>query len=554
MRVTPLKNMNISYCSAQPASRKREERTERCKKFFIKNKTYLEAGAASLLIGGIFWAYHGGRRKFTGAVEGGFNTKLIDLFKGGMKLFPKDVQYRKELIKAAGGKEADYAALRPIVGGEEYKALIKEFSDSPEHYSPGASLITEVKDGYDMSGRISQKYRANLHVHTTHSDGRMSVTELLEQSAEYADKIAANINKNPEMKAKHAPFTIAITDHDTLEGCKEAVNIIKADPYKYRNLRVVLGCELTVEDKMLQRELKKPVGVHMLLHGINPYDEALNKFLDAKKAARAQLAADIIARSAEHVAKVNPLIASKLTYEDAKMICAPIDKGILHVDWLARDYVYYRVMFAELFEHNTEIKKMFTEKGINPDLIHYLTAREEYVNHVKFQENGREWERYKSLIHRFTAKLLGVKEEEAAAKMVLSPQTEKVFSEVSAIANAARPKLDLQPAYIDMKEFVTLFKQQEYGYMGIAHPGLTDIGKSLVHPEESVNSMLNLFKNFKAEGGERALCAELYYHYFGEVGKDKKWLDRISKYARAEGLMPSGGLDTHGRNIFYSDI
>ena len=376
----------------------------------------------------------------------------------------------------------------------------------------------------------------DLHAHTIASDGELSSKELIDLA----------IKK--DIKA------LAITDHDTLEGCKEAVNIIKADPYKYRNLRVVLGCELTVEDKMLQRELKKPVGVHMLLHGINPYDEALNKFLDAKKAARAQLAADIIARSAEHVAKVNPLIASKLTYEDAKMICAPIDKGILHVDWLARDYVYYRVMFAELFEHNTEIKKMFTEKGINPDLIHYLTAREEYVNHVKFQENGREWERYKSLIHRFTAKLLGVKEEEAAAKMVLSPQMEKVFSEVSAIANAARPKLDLQPAYIDMKEFVTLFKQQEYGYMGIAHPGLTDIGKSLVHPEESVNSMLNLFKNFKAEGGERALCAELYYHYFGEVGKDKKWLDRISKYARAEGLMPSGGLDTHGRNIFYSDI
>ena len=88
--------------------------------------------------------------------------------------------------------------------------------------------------------------------------------------------------------------------------------------------------------------------------------------------------------------------------------------------------------------------------------------------------------------------------------------------------------------------------------MGIAHPGLINMSKALIHPEESVQSMLNLFKNFKEKGGERALCAELYYHYFGALARSPKWLNSIENYARAENLAPSGGLDTHGRSIFYS--
>ena len=192
------------------------------------------------------------------------------------------------------------------------------------------------------------------------------------------------------------------------------------------------------------------------------------------------------------------------------------------------------------------------QKGINPNAIHFTAPKEKYADYIKYQENGREWEHYADIIRRFTAELLGIKKEEAVSKMAISPEWEKVFSEISAIANDSRPKLELQPAYVDMEEFINFFKKQEYGYMGIAHPGLINMSKALIHPEESVQSMLNLFKNFKEKGGERALCAELYYHYFGALARSPKWLNSIENYARAENLAPSGGLDTHGRSIFYS--
>ena len=555
MKISAVSGNKISYKSAQTKSDKTAERKERCREFAVKNKTYLEAGAASLVIGGIFWAYHGGRGKYTGAVNQLLGVKDISFFKCHLKDFADDIPYRKDLMKAIGGKEKDFISLRPIIGGSEYKSIVDAFSDSPVHYSPGAELVTAVKDGFDMSGKISQKYRANLHIHTTHSDGRMSVAELLNQSAEYADAVAANLKKNPDAKAKYAPFTIAITDHDTLEGCKEAVNIIRDDPWKYRNLRVVLGCELTVENKLLEREMKKPVSIHMLLHGINPFDEQLNAFLDSKKASRIQLVKDIIKQSSERLSAVYPEAAAKLSYDEAKYLCAPIDKGILHVDGHTRDYVYYRTMFAELFERNPEIQKMLEAKGIQPSSITYLSPGEKYLNESRFHNKGKDWGQYLDIIHEYTAELLGITKEEAAAKMVLPERMKGIFKEISAIADDSRPALDtLKPAYIDMEEFINLFKQQKYGYMGIAHPGLTGMGEALKHPEESVHSMLNLFKMFKEHGGEKAFCAELYYHYFGEVGKSTKWLNKIDDYARYSGLMPGGGLDTHGKSVFYSDI
>ncbi len=554
MKISAVNN-KISYRASSIQTNKKTERAVCTREFIKRNKIYLEAGAASLLIGGILWVHNGGRGNYASMVNNLLGVKNISFSKKHFKNFPKDIQYRKDLINGAGGIEKDYKVLRPVVGGEEYKAIVEAFSDSPQHYSPGLSLVTDVKDGFDMSGKISQKYRANLHIHTTHSDGRMNVAELLDQSAKYADEIAANFKNNPDAKAKYAPFTIAITDHDTLEGCKEAINIIRNNPLQYKNLRIVLGCELTVEDKLLERSLKKPVSIHLLLHGINPFDEKLNAYLDMKKANRIQSVKDIITQSKEKLVQLYPDTAAKLSYDEAKNLYTPIDKGILHVDGHTRDYIYYRTMFTELFEKNPEVKTMLEAKGLNPAGITYLSPRKKYFDEINYGEKGKEWKQYKKIIDRYTADLLGISEKEAASKMKLTPEMENVFADISLIAENARPKLDsLQPAYVDMEEFINLFKEQKYGYMGIAHPGLTNVGQALTYSEESIQSMLSLFTMFKKYGGDRAFCAELYYHYFGEVGKSKSWLNNIDNYARAAGLTPSGGLDSHGKSVFYSDI
>ncbi len=553
MRVSAISGKSIISKPFTAQQNKQTERTPRIKEFVKKNKTYLEAGAAAIVIGSALYAYHG-KCKYTNVINTALsNTKKIKLLKKQLRLFPKDIEYRKNLMRGIGCKESGYVYLRPIVGPQEYKSIIKDFSDSPVHYSPGGSLITEQKDGFNMSGKINGTYRANLHIHTNTSDGRMSVAELLDQSAQYADDIAAKIHTNKDIKAPYAPFTIAITDHDTLEGCKEAVKIINANPEKYRNLRVVLGCELSVENSLMQCELNKPVSTHMLLHGINPFDKTLNNYLDSKKLSRANMVKDIIKASSQKLSHQYPDTAANLSYEEAKSSFLTINKSILHVDYHARDYVFSKVLFSELLKNNPQINKIAAEKDINLNNLNYTYEVHKYLKGLPYQIGGGEWNRILTKLHEYTANLLGISKEEAASKMPLPENLEKIFSEISIISNDARPRLvNLQSAYIDMKEFIDIFKKQKYGYMSIAHPGLMDVGHALKYPEHSSYAILDIFKNFKTYGGDKALCAELYYHYFGVVGKSKNWLNIINQYARTSALMPSGGLDNHGKSIFYS--
>ena len=64
--------------------------------------------------------------------------------------------------------------------------------------------------------------------------------------------------------------------------------------------------------------------------------------------------------------------------------------------------------------------------------------------------------------------------------------------------------------------------------------------------------MEELFKNFKRIGGDKALAVELNYPYYGDLGKDTAWLDKIKEFAKENDLLPAGGLDIHGESIFFS--
>lgn len=482
------------------------------------------------------------------------NAKQVKIFKDEMKEFAADIDYRKDLLTAIGLKKKDYAALRPIVGPEEYKNILKEFSSSPEYYSPGKSLISSAKDGFDMSGKENGTFRANMHVHTVHSDGRMTVQELLDQAAQYADKIAEKV-KTTASKAKHAPFTIAITDHDTVEGAKEAVKIISNDPWKYRNLRVILGCELSVENKSIPQRLKSPIATHTLLHGINPFDEALNSLLDTKKTNRINLVKEIIRDSAQIIKPIYPDTAKKLQYDDAKNLYPVLKHGLTHVGLSTKDYIQFRTIFSECFEKNQDIQSALKAKGINTSTLNYKEPKEKYFNSINENFGDKYWKKYAKALTKYSAELLGISEDDAAKKIVVSQDMENIFEKVNQIAYSKKPKNDLGPAFIDMDEGINLIKNSKYGYIGIAHPGLTDIGDALEYPFESMQAMSDIFKKFKAKGGDRALFAEVHYHYYGNMANDKEsWLDPIANYTQKAGLYQSGGLDSHGKSIFYSGI
>lgn len=108
--------------------------------------------------------------------------------------------------------------------------------------------------------------RADLHTHTTASDGLLSPSELVER--------AMNVGL----------AAIAITDHDTVVGATEAQSLTSP------NLRVVVGVELScsIDD----------VDVHMLGYGFDIANSGLHALLAERADERRTRAAAIVERLA----------------------------------------------------------------------------------------------------------------------------------------------------------------------------------------------------------------------------------------------------------------
>ncbi|MDD3419830.1 MAG: hypothetical protein PHE78_04415 [Candidatus Gastranaerophilales bacterium] len=199
------------------------------------------------------------------AFMGGYKAK----FKKQIKTYPQDIFYRQTLAEEVGMKKTDAYLLRPIIGLQELEEIAQSFT--MKDYMPGIRKSLDVPDDRDFSLATSGDFRANLHIHSKNSDGVMSVEEILNQAVKIADINAQKMKKTSKMP--NAPFVIGIADHDTVKQNIEVVNLIKKDPYKYRNLRIVMATEISAEK---QDNMPK---AHVLMYGLNPFDD---KFWEKK--------------------------------------------------------------------------------------------------------------------------------------------------------------------------------------------------------------------------------------------------------------------------------
>ncbi len=468
LRVEPYNYSNVTFKNTALTQEKKTTNK-------TKTVTYSALGATAMS-GAIYYLICRNPKTIVKTEKAAVNS-IKKIFEKQMAQFPEDIDYRKLLIKNSGLNEADLYKLRPIAGPQEYKNIIKEFSDNAIHYTPGNKLITEFQDDYELSGIEKKTFRASMHMHTIHSDGKLTVQEFLDKSAKYADEVATTSLQ----KAKHAPFTVAITDHDTLEGCQEAVRIISQNPKKYKNLRVILGTEMTVENRMLGANLKFPVPIHMTVLGLDPYSPELNRFFTEKKQCRADLMRKLIQKCSE----IMPDLAKNFSFEEAEKLYPSLKNKVTQINYSMKDYLQKKIIDSGLYNNDKQ-----------------------------------------SLNHK--------------------------LQQVHNICMDELPKMDLNPAFVDMEDAINLIKKEPYGYMSWAHPGCTGIG-SCLKDGNSYKGMETLFKLFKEKGGERALAAEIHYPYFGGLGNSADWLNAMKYYAQTNNLYFSGGLDTHGKNIFYSN-
>lgn len=120
-------------------------------------------------------------------------------------------------------------------------------------------------------------FLADLHSHSNFSDGKITVENLLNQAASYGDKLE---------KLNGKKFIFALTDHDGIEGVKEALKIIAKNPERFKNVKFVPASEISFvlpcqENSARYEKFKTGVQMpEMLIYGINPFSENTKKFFD----------------------------------------------------------------------------------------------------------------------------------------------------------------------------------------------------------------------------------------------------------------------------------
>ena len=346
-------------------------------------------------------------------------------------------------------------------------------------------------DTHDLRYVEEGLFGANLHVHTVNSDGTMTVEEVFKNAR--------------DLTVKNPNFLVAITDHDTIEGDKEALELIK----NYDDVNLCCGLEISTYAISFPNQ-QKPVQVHLLVYGVNPYDERLTKFLAGKMEKKLALAKDTVKKLNEALPKYN------FTLEEAAKCHGMVLKGQDEVAHPLKKYTSGKIL----------LNYYFPEADF---------SYEEPIYKFKYLFKGKEpyHVAYKKALELFT----GIELEE------IPDFVEKDIQTAREIYLQTHPKIGFMPEQLsDFEETVRFVASLDNGVMSIAHPA-----RSKAYCPEFYEY---LFEHFKQAGGDKAMFYECFYQsYEGEYFK--KWQSVIDESAKKFGLLKTGGLDSHGKNLVY---
>ena len=459
-------------------------------------------------------------------------------FKNRMKEFPEDFKYIKNLAANLNIKPGDEFKLNSIIGASELKKLLNEFT--PEDFNIGKNL----------EGAKNMTFRVNLHNHTNFSDGKMTVEEFLDQARRYADRIAENIPKDSK-----PPFIIAITDHDTMDGCKEALKIISRTPEKYKNLKIVLGSEISVSNND-PKLLSRPLNFELIGYCQNPYDKNLGEILNDIQKNRQQNVQIMLDEIQKHYPDC------KFDINEAKTFHSNLrtmrTNGVLY---LAGDYAKFKIALNEYIKQINKIlpkdkeklsaEKLFTQFGEN--YYYRMDAFGEKDIKEYFKNHG-----FKEFLEK---------------NNILSNENENLMK------NIFNTDLTAKENFIDeivQKKLPTLYDRKNYtispekifdgtteGFYGFAHPAIIDFASDNISKERQKiciekgltpheNLVYEIFMSLKNAGKEKFYASEINYQSY-PANSNPEWISFMKEKIADNkdlNLKYTGGIDAHKKSIF----
>jgi len=434
-----------------------------------------------------------------------------------------DIDYKKALLRGLGCSSQDYHLLDAVAGSEEFVAFLKKHQNEPLTYAM-TDDFTNVRD---------KTFGANFHIHTTNSDGIMTVSQLLNLAAAYGDSLNA-LDKDKK-------FYLAITDHNTTNGTIEALKLIADNPKKYRNIRVVLGVEASAMFTSLSADTTSEV--HLLSYGLNPFEDTITKINERRlKIFQYGIKNALNNANVRYIDTISRY-GFEFNFEDMAKIRPSIQTCPSNVRYSLKDYLQFRLIFADRVENNSALKCWLLHNGVDlqkldfavpKDMITTGTYRPYWRNYVYtlqkyLQDKVTAHNRYASLSE--FDELFGH----------VGEQTEHVLNAME--DDALNPHSDMyirEPKPLSFEEVTNSFAQSEFAVSGVAHGALYE----QKNPKRKL-FLQELYKNFKEKLAGKDVIGEKHYPYPPEV--DYKTADGLIQLYQ---YVPSGGLDSHKNNFF----
>lgn len=333
-------------------------------------------------------------------------------------------------------------------------------------------------------------FRADLHSHSNYSDGEGYVKNILEEAAEYADKLYQKTGQK---------FIFALTDHDTVDGVKEAFKIISQNPSKYKNLQFVPGVEISFAHSAPKSTNECEMS-EVLAYGINPFSENIGKFFENIKQKRLQMINNFINEAGEKC----PL--TKFSFDE----------------------------FSKYYEH----KKYGNLMNIHWRIYHYVQTKHALTRHAANINQDAEI-LYKNIMENF--KGASVETLKTNGKI---PFSINEVSDFDGILKKYSPHFEngklVAASENSFEEIIENLKEEKNIFLSFAHPGY------FANHVENAGESLKYF----TENSKGLIKASESYHQAYKENVDKNFIERLREKTESLNLLNLGGRDNHGKKLF----
>lgn len=401
-------------------------------------------------------------------------------------------------LSVAMGQSVAPEQLSCVMGKNELQAILPKFEF--ENYNPTSENM--------LNGIL----KADLHSHTLHSDGWGKVENILNDAVNYGNQL----NKTTGEK-----FIFALTDHDGLDGVKEALKLIARNPEKYENIRFVAGVELSFIHKLEKDSLKalrgcnKEVeGSELLMHCIDPFSKNLNEFIDNVRKNRGDMVLNTLEELSSNIKGVKFLREEM----DEFYLKKPDENFIYNMHLRVLNYAQVK----------NRVNQLALERGENPEVL-YKSLMENF----KIGKNEKSLDNFEKYLE----------------KRSIKPNTPLKTDAIDEICRKYFPKIEngkiTAPTEHTFEEIINAASKEQGVFLGFAHPVF--LAQNFKNPSVDIG---NYIKNSK---GLIQATEKFHQGYVGPIKRGditQNDVDEVNLIIDKFELLNVGGVDNHSWKLF----